>query len=73
MAYTVDTPEGVNRFGVLSLRGQLKLVKAGMSPPRGVRKGDLVRMAQRVTGKKFGQRDYEAAIAALDDWLKENE
>lgn len=71
MAYTVDTPEGVSRFSVLSLRGQIKLVKAGMSPPRGVRKGDLMKKAKSVTGKKFSQRDYDAAIAALDEWLME--
>ena len=65
---TVDMTDQYQReyFQVCQLKGVLKLINAGLMPPRGIRKGDLMKTARTLTGATFGQRDYDAAIKALE-------
>lgn len=51
---------------VCQIKGVLKLISVGLQPPRGVRKGDLMKRARELTGGAFGQRDYAEAIKCLE-------
>lgn len=65
---TVDMTDRYQReyFQVCQLKGVLKLINAGLQPPRGVRKKDLMITARRLTGGSFGVQNYAAAITALE-------
>jgi hypothetical protein len=52
------------------LKAHLRLVSVGMSPPRGVRKGDLLKKATAITGKTYGRTDYKTAASDLAEYLQ---
>jgi len=47
------------------LKAHLKLVKIGMTPPRGTNKTKLLSKAGAITGVKYKRGQYDAAIADL--------
>lgn len=51
---------------VVTIKAHLKLVKAGMKPPRGITVGKLMQRARELTGASIGARNYDAAIRALE-------
>lgn len=52
------------------LKAHLRLVSAGMTPPRGVTKGSLLKKATAITGKTYGRTDYQTAASDLAEYLK---
>jgi len=60
------------RIQAVFLKGHLKLVAAGMTPPRGVRKGDLLKKAGAITGRKYARGHYQEAADDLQRFIKEN-
>jgi hypothetical protein len=70
MAYTIDNPRDNPRFMAATTRAHLRLIAAGMTPPRGVRKGDVLNTAANLTGKPYGRGEYKAAIADLTALLE---
>jgi len=59
-----DTPELVNAFAALSIRGQLKLIKVGMKNSR-YSKTDMLRAATRYTERPYKLNQIDLAIADL--------
>ena len=47
------------------LKSHLKLVKLGMTPPRGTNKTKLLSKASAITGYNYKRGQYDAAIADL--------
>jgi hypothetical protein len=45
------------------------MISLGMTPRRGVRKGDMLNMASNLTGKPYKRGEYKAAIADLTTLL----
>jgi hypothetical protein len=67
--YTIDNPRDSQRFMAATCRAHLRLINAGMTPPRGVRKVDVLNMAANLTGKPYKRGEYKAAIADLTTLL----
>lgn len=65
---TIDmtNPHQREYFQVCTIKVHLKLVKAGMTPPRGVTRAKLMQRARDLTGAAIADRDYDAAIKALE-------
>lgn len=68
--YTIDDPMHKPRFLAATTRAHLRLINAGMQPPRGVRKGDVLNKAANLTGKPYKRGEYKAAIADLTALLE---
>lgn len=68
--YTIENPLQNPRFLAATCRAHLRLINAGMQPPRGTRKGDVLRMAAWLTGKAYKRGEYKAAIADLTALLE---
>ena len=68
--YTIDNPLQSPRFFAATTRAHLRLINAGMTPRRGVRKGDVLNMAANLTGKPYKRGEYKAAIADLTALLE---
>jgi hypothetical protein len=62
---TIDNPLGNGRFMAATCRAHLRLISVGMTPPRGVRKGDILKMASKLTGVAYKRGEYKAAIGDL--------
>lgn len=60
-----------NRFQAIILRGHLRCMAKGMTHSK-IRKGDVLRGAGRITGKKYRHAEYELAANDLTKWLAEN-
>lgn len=69
MGYTIDNPLENPRFMAATCRAHLRMIASGMNPPRGVRKGDVLATASRLTGKPYGRAAYKEAIADLTEVL----
>jgi hypothetical protein len=67
---TIDNPLKSPRFLAATTRAHLRLINAGMTPRRGVRKGDVLNMAANLTGKPYKRGEYKAAIADLTALLE---
>ena len=64
---------GVSTFVAISLKSGLKLfAKTGMKPNRLWSPKNMMAKASEITGKKFKARDYDGAVAALEEWIAEN-
>lgn len=70
MYYTIDNPMQNPRFLAATCRAHLRLINAGMQPPRGIRKGDVMNTAAGLTGKTYKRGEYKAAIADLTALLE---
>jgi hypothetical protein len=53
-------------FQVVTIKAHLKLVKLGMTPPRGITRTFLMQRARELTGASISDRDYDGAIKALE-------
>ena len=69
MAYTIENPLQNPRYRASVTRAHLRMIASGMTPPRGVRKGDVLAEAARITGKPYGRTAYKEAIADLTEVL----
>lgn len=58
-----------DRLGAIAAKHGIKAIKMGMRLNRSYTPGNCRAMAERVTGKKFKARDYDAMLAALDEYL----
>ena len=47
------------------LRAHLRLISVGMTPPRGMTKGDILRTAGNSTGNAYKRGEYAQAVADL--------
>lgn len=68
--YTIENPLQNMRFMAATCRAHLRLIKAGMSPPRGISKGDVLNKAAGLTGRTYKRGEYKAAIADLTALLE---
>jgi hypothetical protein len=68
--YTIDNPLQNPRFMAATTRAHLRLINAGMTPPRGIRKADVLNKAANLTGKPYKRGEYKAAIADLTALLE---
>jgi hypothetical protein len=66
---TTITDTTSNRVQAIFLKGHLSLLSKGMSPPRGVRKGDILKKASAITGRQYGRTEYALAAADLKEYL----
>lgn len=69
---TTITDTRSDRLAAIFLKGHCKLVAAGMQPPRGVRKGDLLKKAGAITGKVYKRGQHAQAAADLKAFIDEN-
>ena len=60
--YTIENPLQNSRFMAALIRGHLRLISAGLQPPRGVRKIDILKKASKITGKPYSRGQYKQAI-----------
>ena len=67
--YTIEDPLNNPRFLAATCRAHLSMISLGMTPRRGVRKGDMLNMASNLTGKPYKRGEYKAAIADLTTLL----
>jgi len=65
---TIDMrdPNQAEYFQVVTIKAHLRLVAAGMQPPRGITKTRLLQRARELTGAAIKARDYDGAIKALE-------
>jgi hypothetical protein len=66
---TIDmtNPHAREYLQVCTVKAHLKLVKAGLTPPRGVTRARLMELARKLTGRHdLRPRDYDEAIKALE-------
>ena len=66
----IENPLKNPRFMAATTRAHLRMIALGGQPPRGVRKGDVLGMAGRYTGKVYGRTAYKEAIADLTAFLE---
>tara|TARA_R110000851_G_scaffold16046_3_gene52573 strand:+ start:16844 stop:17053 length:210 start_codon:yes stop_codon:yes gene_type:complete len=65
------TEDQIPRFAVAVLRGQLRLMSAGMTI-KGLSKTKALVTAGKVTGKTYKSGQHEIAAEDISTWLKEN-
>jgi len=58
-----------NRIAIATLRGQLRLIGAGMTI-RGLSKTKALDVAGNVTGKTYKRGEHKKAAEDVDQWLK---
>jgi len=58
-----------NRVQAIFLRAHLRLISVGMTPPRGMTKGDILRKAGSVTGTAYKRGEYAKAVADLTAFI----
>lgn len=61
---TLHTPREP-KVQAIFLRAHLRLISVGMTPPRGMTKGDILRKAGNVTGNAYKRGEYAKAIDDL--------
>lgn len=69
MATIIDTPEGISRYQALCVKQGLRAVQIGMRLNTAYTPKRLMAMVEKITGKKHKARDYEGALASLQEWL----
>jgi len=57
------------RVQAIFLRGHLRLLAVGLQPPRGVRKGDILKKAGAITGVTYARTGYMDAATDLTEYL----
>jgi hypothetical protein len=67
---TIITNPMSDRVQAVFLKGHLTLLSKGMSPPRGVRKGDILLKAGRITGVDYRRGEYAKAVDDLKLYLR---
>lgn len=58
-----------NRVQAIFLKGHLRLLAVGLQPPRGIRKGDVLKKASAITGKDYKRTAYMDAASDLQSFL----
>lgn len=53
------------RTQAIFLRAHLRLISVGMTPPRGMTKGDILRKAGNITGNAYKRGEYAQAVKDL--------
>ncbi len=66
----IENPLQNPRFLAATTRAHLRLIAAGMMPPRGVRKGDVLDKAASLTGQTYKRGEYGRAISDLTTFLR---
>lgn len=66
----IATGVGVSIFQALAVKHGLKAIKIGFRVNRAYTPKNCMMMASKITGKKFKPRDYDGAIAALEEWIE---
>ena len=61
---TLHTPRDP-RTQAIFLRAHLRLISVGMTPPRGMTKGDILRKAGNITGNAYKRGEYAQAVKDL--------
>jgi len=62
-------PDAIAVVRAYYLASGLKMyATCGLRPTRGVGPRDMMKMAEKLTGKKFKARDYLGAAAAVKEW-----
>jgi hypothetical protein len=71
MTTIITDPAGA-RVQAIFLKGHCRLLAAGLQPPRGVRKSDILRKAGAITGKTYKRGQYDVAATDLAKFLEES-
>lgn len=66
---TMITDTTSNRIQAIFLKGHLRLLAVGLQPPRGVRKGDILKKASAITGKNYPRTGYLDAATDLHEYI----
>lgn len=66
---TIITNPASDRVQAVFLKAHCKMLALGMSPPRGVRKSDILAKAGNITGKSYKRGEYALAAKDLKDFL----
>lgn len=66
---TMITDTMTNRMQAIFLKGHLRLLAVGLQPPRGIRKGDVLKKAGAITGKEYKRTAYLDAASDLQPFL----
>ena len=61
---TLHTPREP-KVQAIFLRAHLRLISVGMTPPRGMTKGDILRKAGNITGNAYKRGEYAQAVKDL--------
>lgn len=65
--------EGVNVFVAITVKSGIKMyANHKMIPNRNWTIGKMMAKARDITGKKFGNRDYDEAVRCLESWIDIN-
>lgn len=71
MSIIAQTPQQISLYQALVVRQGLKACKIGMRVNRAYTPANLMRAVTRITGKKHKARDYDGALASLQEWLEQ--
>lgn len=63
--------ENISRYGVVALRGVLRLNLVGLTS-KGMTKTQALAAASRVTGKKYKRGQQDQAVIDVTQWLEDN-
>lgn len=66
---TMITDTTSNRLQAIFLKGHLRLLAVGLQPPRGIRKGDILKKASAITGLEYKRTAYLDAANDLQQYL----
>ena len=66
---TVITDTLSNHVQAIFLKGHLRLLAVGLQPPRGIRKGDILKKASAITGVAYKRTAYLDAANDLQFFL----
>ncbi|CAB4190400.1 hypothetical protein UFOVP1202_51 [uncultured Caudovirales phage] len=61
---TLHTPRDP-KVQAIFLRAHLRLISVGMTPPRGMTKGDILSKAGNITGNAYKRGEYAQAVKDL--------
>lgn len=66
---TMITDTLSNRVQAVFLKGHLRLLAVGLTPPRGIPKGAILKKASAITGKEYKRTAYLDAANDLQSFL----
>jgi len=70
MTAQVFTGEGINRFQAIVVKNAIKLYRdTGMKANSAYTPTNMKLTAEKITGKKFKARDWDAMISAIEEVL----
>jgi hypothetical protein len=70
MSTSFAGPAAVSIYVAVTLKSGLRLYDAtGIKPNRMWTGKAMMAKASEITGKKFKARDYQGAVAALEEWI----